>query len=329
MKLLRITFQNMFPAINVASVKLTECRRVVLFNFQEIDNDEEMDEMEESNHKIGKMVANAGEAGATATSDNDGTRDNKKKQQKTKDQTTSPEGSGSAESALDHEQQPRQHRRQIVHMRHYAIKATPVGVNRRVRRLVQDKIPNLGKCQDIADYIQQQNEGGYHSDAPSDSEPEDDPNLVLKLPDKYVGKGNHKSQTSALKLVEIGPRLSMELIKVEKGLGSGDVLYHAHIQKSPTEAAALKEKHERQRELKTQRRALQQANVERKRQAAELKRELKRQKKEAKEKATMEALRNGNPIPNEFTEIEREDSSSSSSSSDERADDELDDGDDD
>jgi hypothetical protein len=37
-----------------------------------------------------------------------------------------------------------------------------------------------------------------------------------------VGKGNHKSQKSALKLVEIGPRLSLELIKVEKGIGAMD-----------------------------------------------------------------------------------------------------------
>lgn len=32
-KLMRITFQNMFPAINVSTVKLGDCRRVVLFNF--------------------------------------------------------------------------------------------------------------------------------------------------------------------------------------------------------------------------------------------------------------------------------------------------------
>ena len=80
-KLMRITFQNMFPAINVADVKLKDCRRVVLFHL--IEN----------------------ETG------------------------------------------------QRVEVRHYAIKATPVGINRKVRRLIQTKIPNLNKVQDIADYI--------------------------------------------------------------------------------------------------------------------------------------------------------------------------------
>ena len=106
-----------------------------------------------------------------------------------------------------------------------------------------------------------------------------------------------KAQKSALKLVELGPRLTMELVKVEKGLGTGDVMYHAYIHKSPEEAAALKARKEREAELKQQRRAQQQANVERKRQAAEAKREAKRQRKEERQQAALEALRSGkNPL---------------------------------
>ena len=234
-KLLRITFQNMFPAINVATVKLADCRRVVLFN---LVNQEEMDGNEQ-----------------------------------------------------DDKAKPGQ---SFVEMRHYAIKATPVGVNRRVRRLVQAKLPNLGKVSDIADYIEGQ---AAASDAPSDSEPEDDPSHTVQLSDKYAGRGNMKAQKSALKLVELGPRLTMELVKVEKGLGTGDVMYHAYIHKSPEEAAALKARKEREAELKQQRRAQQQANVERKRQAAEAKREAKRQRKEERQQAALEALRSGkNPL---------------------------------
>ncbi|GAX11962.1 ribosome biogenesis protein SSF1/2 [Fistulifera solaris] len=226
-KLMRITFQNMFPATNVSTVRLSECRRVVLFHLLE-----------------------AQEVGV-----------------------------------VDGET------RSVVQMRHYAIRATPVGVNRRIRRIVKDKLPNLSKCQDIADYLG----AGAISDGASDSEPEED--LVVQLPDKYVGKGNTKAQKSALKLVEIGPRLSMELVKVEKGLGAGDVLYHAHVQKSPEEAAALKARKEREAELKMQRKALQQANVERKRKAAEEKKEAKKQRKAEREKATLEALRQGRAVP--------------------------------
>jgi hypothetical protein len=53
-------------------------------------------------------------------------------------------------------------------MRRFAIKATLVGVHRRVRRLIQDKITNLSKFKDIAEYLAGD---GFQSDAPSDSEP--------------------------------------------------------------------------------------------------------------------------------------------------------------
>merc|ERR1712154_750409 len=71
-KLMRITFQNMFPAINVATIKLSECRRVVLFNFIRRDN--------------------------------------------VKDSTN--------DSGREEEDEE-------VEVRHYAIRATPVGVNRK------------------------------------------------------------------------------------------------------------------------------------------------------------------------------------------------------
>ena len=63
-------------------------------------------------------------------------------------------------------------------MRHYAIKATPVGVNRKVRRLIQAKIPNLSKLDDVADYISGQTTSGSPAPAAtsgvmSDSEAED------------------------------------------------------------------------------------------------------------------------------------------------------------
>lgn len=249
-KLLRITFQNMFPAINVATVKLSECRRVVLFN---------LIEEEESGER-----------------NNDNDDDNHAK-------------------------------KQIVEVRHYAIKATPVGVHHRVRRLVQAKIPNLGKVGDIADYIEG---NAIASDAPSDSEAEDDPSHTVQLSDKYVGRGNIKSQKSALKLVEIGPRLSMELVKVEKGLGAGDVMYHAYVHKTAEEAAALKERKEKEVELKKQRRATQEANVERKRKVAEDKREAKKKRKEERQEAAMEALRGGDLVQESSTANEESSSPS-------------------
>jgi ribosome biogenesis protein SSF1/2 len=208
-KLMRVTFQNMFPATNVATVKLADCRRVVLFNYME----------------------------------------------------------------------PTDAQPATVQMRHYAIRATPVGANKRVRGLARKKkLPNLGRCNDVADYIQG---NALVSDAPSDSEAEDTGPHVVQLPDTYCG--NAKNSTSALKLVELGPRLTLELIKVEKGLGAGgDVLYHGLIHKSPEEAAAIKAKREQEARTKQERRNTQERNVERKRREAEEKRQAKRQRREDK-----------------------------------------------
>lgn len=43
-----------------------------------------------------------------------------------------------------------------------------------------------------------------------------------------------------MKLSELGPRITMELFKVEKGLSEGDVLFHKYEQKTAAEASALK-----------------------------------------------------------------------------------------
>jgi ribosome biogenesis protein SSF1/2 len=218
-KLMRITFQNLFPAINVANVRLKECRRVVLFHLIE---------------------------------DEDGN--------------------------------------QRVEVRHYAIKATPVGVNRKVRRLIQTKIPNLNKVQDIADYIAGTANATTSVGDASDSEPEDS-NAVVELAQNYTGRGNKGQSKSALKLVELGPRFSMELVKVEQGLGDGNVMFHAFVHKTPEEAKEIQEKAEQTRRLKTQRREEQERNVERKRNATDEKREAKRKRKQEREEAALNELR--------------------------------------
>jgi ribosome biogenesis protein SSF1/2 len=233
-KLLRITFQNLFPQVNVSTVKLKDCRRVVLFNLIESTD-----------------VVDPDESSTTATP---GTR------------------------------------RQLVEMRHYAIKATPVGVDRKVRRLVQAKLPNLHNVNDIADYLTGQSTALAQSDAMSDSEPEDDPAYTVQLPDKYVGAGCNAKQKSALKLVELGPRLTLQLLKVEKGLDSNTpCLYNALVKKTPQEAKALQAKKETQTRTKEQRKAIQEANVERKRVSSEEKRAAKRQRIEQRQAASATA----------------------------------------
>ena len=53
---------------------------------------------------------------------------------------------------------------------------------------------------------------------------------------KFGGRGNVAKRESKIKLVELGPRLRLRLYKVERGVCSGDVLYHA-FREDPGEAS--------------------------------------------------------------------------------------------
>lgn len=230
-KLMRITFQKMFPAVNVAAVKLSDVRRVVLFDLVK-QKDKEGNEEE------------------------------------------------------------------VVDVRHYAIKATPVGVDRKVRKVVRrGKLPDLSNLKDISEYIAGSAAGraflGTSGDI-SESEAEDEATHVV-LSQKYTGKGNNKSQKSALKLIELGPRMRLKLMKVENGLGSdSEVMYHAYIKKSTTEVKAQKKKIEEAASLKKRRREEQEANVAAKRTVAEDKKAAKKARREERERLAMESLKRGN-----------------------------------
>ena len=65
----------------------------------------------------------------------------------------------------------------------------------------------------------------------SDSEAEEGDKVVL--PQAMRGRGNHASATAAVKLTELGPRITMKLFKVERGVCEGDVMYHALESRTP------------------------------------------------------------------------------------------------
>ncbi len=185
-KLMKVTFQNMFPSINVKTIKLAECRRVVLFQLRKEDG--------------------------------------------------------------------------LVEMRHYAVTATPVGIHKNLKKIIAGRLPNLGEMKDISEFVEGNTGAAYPL---SDSEAEDETSHV-QLSQKYIGRGNNSNQKSAMKLVELGPRLTLELFKVERGVCEGDVLYHKDVKKSVEEAAQLKARIESSAALKKERRAIQEQNVERK-----------------------------------------------------------------
>ncbi|KAA8514828.1 hypothetical protein F0562_018007 [Nyssa sinensis] len=143
LKLTTIMFQNIFPAIDINTVKLSSCQRIVLLNYNK----------------------------------------------ETK----------------------------LIDFRHYSIRLQPVGVSRRIRKFVQNhQVPDLRSLQDVSDFV---TKAGYGSE----SEVDDEAATVSLASD--LGRVNRASTKCAVKLQELGPRMTLQLIKVEDGLCSGGVIF--------------------------------------------------------------------------------------------------------
>lgn len=105
-----------------------------------------------------------------------------------------------------------------IDFRHYAIKVKPVGVSKPIRRLVtRKKIPDLGKFQSIDEMI---DDGGMSSGASDGEDDQIDES-------RHVDTTNEDFSTpkSAIRLVELGPRMTIRLCKVQEGLLGGEKLY--------------------------------------------------------------------------------------------------------
>ncbi|KAI1504482.1 ribosome biogenesis protein-like protein Ssf2 [Biscogniauxia marginata] len=182
----------------------------------------------------------------------------------------------------------------VLNFRHYAITTKPAGVSKPLRRLnAAEKllsakksrkggVPNLGRLEDIADYmIGGENGEGYMTDGTSGSEMDTDAEVeVLEsaprriLPNKarasMVENGtkpiedDDKVERRRVTLVELGPRMKLRMTKVEEGLCSGKVMWHEHIHKSREEIQDLEKRWEQRKQEKEARRREQKANVEKK-----------------------------------------------------------------
>lgn len=41
----------------------------------------------------------------------------------------------------------------LVEMRHYSVQVVPVGLKRAVQKIVKGTVPNLGKCNEVVDFV--------------------------------------------------------------------------------------------------------------------------------------------------------------------------------
>jgi len=115
-----------------------------------------------------------------------------------------------------------------VWLRSYALKVQPNGLSKPIRKMVvKGRIPKMNGMSDISELLENDlNQGAFSSD----SEAENDNNeseVVLPQDMKKLKRGAN----SKVRLAEIGPRLRLELIKIEGGLCEGPILYHKYVKK--------------------------------------------------------------------------------------------------
>ncbi|KAM3925284.1 suppressor of SWI4 1 homolog [Leptodactylus fuscus] len=147
---------------------------------------------------------------------------------------------------------------QLLEFRHYSLKVVPVGMSKGMKKLLQEKFPNMSRWEDISELLVK---GANLSE--SEAEQDGDHNIT-ELPQLYAGRGNMKAQQSAVRLTEIGPRMTLQLVKIEEGLSDGKVLYHSFVKKTEEEIRAMLERKEKKLKQKSERRKKQEQDVQRK-----------------------------------------------------------------
>jgi ribosome biogenesis protein SSF1/2 len=100
----------------------------------------------------------------------------------------------------------------------------------------------------------------------------------VTLPQDLPGRGNIKKEQSAIRLYEIGPRMTLQLVKIEAGVCDGEVLHHQFVHKSLKESKLLNKRIKEKKKLKLKRKREQEENVLRKQQDKEMKRKEERKR---------------------------------------------------
>lgn len=180
----------------------------------------------------------------------------------------------------------------VVKVRHYAIVTKPTGLSKGIRRIgaaeriLKDRrskknMPNLGKLADVAGYILDPSAAGAGFTSGSESEVETD--AEVEVIDTHRERIHNKDQRAAhesdmktqhrdtgmhkraVKLVELGPRMTLRMTKAEEGVCGGKVMWHEYLDKSEAEVKDMERVWEARKLEKAERKRVQKENVERKR----------------------------------------------------------------
>lgn len=184
----------------------------------------------------------------------------------------------------------------ILNLRHYSITTKRTGLSRGIKRLNaaeklvsqrstnKRSLPNLGKLEDVADYLLDPctTASGFTSASESEGESDAGVEVLETAPRKVLNKKQMSSRRAngekmsssnrsgaekrAVKLVELGPRMKLRMTKVEEGVCNGKVMWHEYMSKTEEEIKEMEKVWQGRRREKEERKRVQKQNVERKRQ---------------------------------------------------------------
>ncbi|KAF1987282.1 Brix-domain-containing protein [Aulographum hederae CBS 113979] len=160
-------------------------------------------------------------------------------------------------------------------------------------------LPNLGKLEDIGDFLLDPAAAGYTSASDTEIETDAEVEVLQTTTKKVLNKRDRQKADSnkaglglanganssapgvtsskaeeaarngvekrAIKLAELGPRMKLRLVKVEEGMCAGKVMWHEFVQKTDEEKKAMEQLWEKRNKEREERRRVQRENVERKR----------------------------------------------------------------
>ena len=145
--------------------------------------------------------------------------------------------------------------------RHYGVRLVPRGLSKAVRRIRRKRLPDLGRYHDLSQFVLR---SGQMSDSGLSDGDEDGPHNEVELHTDLGRGGNVAGGRSSVRLTEIGPRLTLQLIKVEEGVNDGEVLFHRWEERSEEERLEMAARHRHRIASRAKRRREQAQRVERK-----------------------------------------------------------------
>lgn len=285
--LLTSMFQNMFPPISVQETKVSGIRRVLL-----LSKDPETDQIELRHYAIETKLVDVSKGVKRLASIKTRTHKalpNLGKVSDISEFITDPYSAAGYTSESEVEDDA----------------LVEIEQRKKIRIKAKDSAQKQSETISAVSRIEEDDQEGGEQEQEEDQDAQEDRELFPTTENHAAPKSQTiteslGAQKRAIKLVELGPRLKLELRKIEEGMVEGKVLYHRYIKKTEKEIKEIDKKIAEKERVKAERRRIQEQNVKNKEKTST---RMQRGKQNAKSK---EAAENGEEVSSDGEEVSKD-----------------------